>query len=286
MRSFIAAAAIVTVAATSHLAHAAKKVKAEVLCGTIVDGNVTDVVPSPKHPKLTQPVGCALRVEDVGDDTYMANIHTVRYVVDAATGKKSKVETSGSTNDVGSGKDLEFIMTPSTADANGEIDFAPCEDFDVVASVSDDRGVYFKKTLHVAQTCPKPKPMKIDSRCTAYQGDSEKFDLPDKQKRSLDGLSITCLLTSHDARFSSSLKVGGQLFYVAPTMDDSDGHKQSDLRAGTYAEGPDEDVFQVTFTTDDIPVCLPGSFELRLTVDDADSAHLATKSITVKQACN
>jgi hypothetical protein len=285
MRSFIAAAAVVAVAATSQVAHAGKKVKAEVLCGTYVDGQVLAVVPSPKHPKLTDPVGCALRVMDVGDDTYMANIHTIRYAVDPATGKKSKIETSGATNDVGADKDLETVMTPGQPDANGEVDFTPCEDFDVVASVSDDRGVYFKKTIHVAQTCPKPKPMKLESRCTAYQGDDEKFDLPDKQKRSLDGLTITCLLTSHDPRFSSSLKVTGQLAYDAPRTDDGDPHHLSDPRAGTYAEGPDEDVFQVTFTTDDIPVCLPGGFALNLAVDDADGAHLATKTISVKQDC-
>jgi hypothetical protein len=285
MRSFIAASALVTVAATSHAAHAGKKVKAEVLCGTLRDGQVLGVLPDPKHPKLTDPVGCALRVSDVGDDTYMANIHTVRTVVDPSTGKKSKVETSGTTSDVGEGKDLEAVMTPGQKDDNGEIDFAPCEDFDVVASVSDDRGVYFKKTIHVAQSCPKPKPMKIETRCTAYQGEDEKFDLPDKQKRSLDGLTITCLLTSHDPRFSSSLKVSGQLAYDAPRTDDGDPHHVTDPRAGTYAEGPDEDVFQVSFTTDDIPVCLPGSFALNLTVDDDSGAHLATKTISVKQDC-
>ena len=285
MRSFIAAAAIVTVAATSHAAHAGKRVKASVLCGTLTDGKVTGVVPRPKHPKLTEPVGCALHLEDVGDDTYMANIHTVRYVVDPATGKKSKVTTSGSTDDVGATKDLELVMTPGQADGNGEIDFAPCEDFDVVASVSDDRGVYFKKTIHVTQTCPKPKPMKLEARCSAYQGDDEKFDLPDKQKRSLDGMTITCLLTAHDPRFTSNLKVSGQLTYEAPTMDDGDPHRQSDVRAGTYAEGPDEDVFQVSFTTDDIPVCLPNAFALNLTVDDADGSHLAAKTISVKQDC-
>ena len=285
MRSFIAAAAIVTVAATSHAAHAGRKVKAEVLCGTYVDGQVTGVVPGPKHAKLTDPVACALHLVGVGDDTYMANIHTVRYVVDPATGKKSKVETSGSTNDVGESKDLEFVMTPSAADANGEIDFAPCEDFDVVASVFDDRAAYFKKTIHVAQTCPKPKPMKLETRCTAYQGQDEKFDLPDKQKRSLDGLSILCLVTSHDPRFSGSLKLSGQLVYDAPRADDGDPHHQSEPQAGTYTETPDDDIMTVSFPTDDIPVCLPGSFDIKLTVDDADGAHLGAKSISVKQDC-
>ncbi len=280
--SLVVAAAL---AATAGTAHAGKKVKAELLCGVFVDGQVTDMVPSPKKPKLDQPVGCALHLDGVGGDTYMANIHTVRTTVDAS-GKKSKVTTSGHTSDVGADKDLEFVMTPGANDENNEIDFQPCEDFDVVASVSDDQGVYFKKTLHVAQACPKPKPLKAKVGCYATK-DDDRIDLPDKKKPSLDGYKVTCWGMSDDPRFNGTgVKFSAQTEYVAHTMNDTDGHTLSDARFGTYEEGEDESAFTVDLPADDVPVCL-GSFDIHIAIDDPSSGvHLFGKTLTVKQICN
>ena len=272
------AASLVVVTASS--AHAGNKVKAELLCGTYVDGAVKDMVPSSKKPRLTDPVACALHMAD--DNSFMANIHTVRYAVDPASGKKSKIVTSGLTNDIDKDKDLELVMKPATADDNGEILFQPCEDFDVVASISDDRGVYFTKTFHVAQACPKPKPLKAQVFCYATNDDN-RIDFPDKQKRSLDGYKVTCATMSNDPRFPTA-KFWAQTDYTHPTMDDTNGHTTSEKRTGTYEEGEDESANSLTFEADDIPVCLP-TFDIKLYVDDDSGAHLFAKTVTVKQKC-
>lgn len=283
MRTFLVAAALVAAAATS--AHAGKKVKAELLCGVFVDGQVTDMVPSKSKPRLDKPVGCALHLSDVGDDTYMANIHTVRSTVDAASGKKSKVTTSGHTEDVGGSKDLELVMTPGANDENGEVDFQPCEDFDVVASVFDDRGKYFSKTIHVAQACPKPKPLKAKVGCYATK-DGDRIDLPDKEKKSLDGYKVTCWAMSDDERFNGTgVKYSVSTEYDAPNVNDNAGHHVNDPHYGTYEEGEDESAFSVDLPEDDVPVCLR-SFDVHFMIDDPSGMHLFAKTITVKQVCN
>jgi hypothetical protein len=285
MRTTIVVTAALCAAAGT--AHAGKKVKAEFLCGVFVDGNVTDMVPSPKKPKLDQPIGCAIHIDDMGGaDTYMANIHTVRTTVDAS-GKKSKVTTTGHSADIDASKDLELVMTPGANDENNEIDFQSCEDFDVVASVYDAAGKYFTKTLHVAQACPKPKPLKAKVGCYATNDAGNRVDLPDKKKPSLDGYKLTCWGMSTDERFNGTgVKFSAQTEYYAHTMNDTDGHTVSEARYGNYEEGEDESSFAVELPTDDVPVCL-GSFDIHIAIDDPSTGvHLFGKTITVKQICN
>lgn len=64
---------------------------------------------------------------------------------------------------------FEIILKPDAADSQGEIAFKPCEDFDIVASISDDLGVHFKKTIKVQQSCPKPTPIAAMLTCS-YEG--------------------------------------------------------------------------------------------------------------------
>ena len=278
MRSVIIATAIAAIATP---AYAGNKVKAEFLCGTFVDGEVKDMVPSSKKPRLTDPVACALHIED--DNSFMANVHTVRYAVDAASGKKTKVVTQGPTQDIEKDKDLELVMKPGEADERGEVLFKSCEDFDVVASISDDRGTYFNKTFHVAQSCPKPKAMKAKIYCTADKEDAERIDLPSKKTPSLDGYRVSCAAMSDDPRLPTA-KLWAQTDYFAPTTDDTDGHRQSDVRVGKYEEGEDESASFVNFESDDIPVCLP-TFDIKVYIDDANGGHMFAKTITIKQKC-
>jgi hypothetical protein len=265
-------------------AEAGKKVKAEVLCGVYVDGAIKDIVPSGKKPKLSDPVACALHLTVDNSDTYMGNIHTVRYTTDDK-GKKKKVETSGATTNVEFGKDVELVMKPAAADENGEVLFQPCEDFDIVARVFDDRGLYFSKTIHVAQSCPKPKPMKATATCFATKEEGDRIDIPDKKAPSLEGFTVQCAVSSKDPRFfSGKLKFWGKTEYDHPTMDDTAGHTVSDPRAGNYAEGEDETVYFMKFESDDIPVCLR-TFDIKLFLDDENGNRLFSKIITVKQGC-
>ncbi|MDB4957252.1 MAG: hypothetical protein JWO36_4821 [Myxococcales bacterium] len=264
----------------------AGKVKAELLCGVMADGKISDVVPNKKKPRLDQPVACALHLSVENNDTFMGNIHTVRYAVDASTGKKTKITTQGETSDIenhpGLKKDIEIVMKPAAPDERGDVLFQACEDFDVVGSVFDDRGTYFTKSIHIEQACPKPKPLKASITCIATK-DGDRIDLPDKKKRSLDGYAVACFAQSSDPRLPKA-KFWGRTEYDHPTMDDSNGHTKNDARTGKYEEGEDESAAMLTLEADDIPVCL-ATFDINLFIDDASGAHLFTKKVTVKQKC-
>ncbi len=279
---------LIALIAVASPAYAGKTVKAQLLCGVFVDGKIKDVVPAKGKPRLDQPVACALHLSVENNDTFMGNIHTVRYVRDPATGKTSQVATIGETSDIennpGLKKDVELVMKPGTKDGNGDIMFQPCEDFDVVAKVFDDRGVYFTKTIKVQQACPRPKAMKATAGCFALKDGGDRFDLPDKKKRSLDGYTVTCWAKSKDPRFPTA-KLSGYTEYTRPTMDGSDGHTVHDPRSGKYEEGEDESASMLQLDSDDVPVCLPGSFDIKLFVDDASGAHLFTKKLTIQQKC-
>jgi hypothetical protein len=287
MRSHIVSGALVALAATAHAraAHAGNQIKAEVLCGTYVGGEIKDVVPNGKKPRLADPVACAMRIHGVDGVTYHANLHTVRYAIDPVTGKKAKVATAGKTSDVENANDLELVMTPSAADDNGEIAFQPCEDFDVIATVDAGDAVVFSKTIHVLQKCPKPKPMKAYFRCVASKEDDQ-FDLPDKHGRRLEVDAIHCYVASKDPRFTNgNVKVWGQTAFEAPHNDETTGHHLSEVRVGGPIDGEDEVASDVKFETDDWMTCNPRT-QLTLHVDDLAGATLFAKTITLKQTCD
>ena len=136
-----------------------------------------------------------------------------------------------------------------------------------------------------AKPAKKPKPMKAKVVCYATK-DDDRIDLPDKEKKSLDGYKVECGVLSTDDRFfgGDKIKVWGHTEYVPHSMNDAPTKTVSDPRAGTYADGEDETSYIVSFTDDDIPVCLD-TFDIKIVIDDLSGAHLFTKSITVKQHC-
>lgn len=150
---------VLVAAAATQVSAGPKPVKAQFLCGTFVDGKIKQPLASGKHGKITDPIACAIHVDDPKEPSHMGNVHTVRY---PAGGKK--VVTTGKTDDFGSEsaddkKDFEYVMQP------GADTFQPCESFDIVASISDDLGTYFTRTIKITQTCPKPKPIAAAITC-------------------------------------------------------------------------------------------------------------------------
>lgn len=136
-----------------------------------------------------------------------------------------------------------------------------------------------------AKPAKKPKPMKAKALCDATK-DDDRIDLPDKDKKSLDGYQVECSVLSTDPRFfgGDKIKVYAHTEYVPHSMNDAPTKTVSDDRAGAYEEGEDETAYTVRFPDDDIPVCLE-SFDIKVYVDDLTGAHLFTKTITVKQHC-
>lgn len=131
----------------------------------------------------------------------------------------------------------------------------------------------------------KPKPMKAKALCYATK-DDDRIDLPDKEKKSLDGYQVQCSVLSTDSRFfgGDKIKVWAHTEYIPHSTNDAPTKTVGDPRPGAYEEGEDETAYTVTFPDDDIPVCLE-SFDIKISIDDLDGAHLFTKSFTVKQHC-
>jgi len=164
-----------------------KQIKAQFLCGTYVDGAIKEVISGGKRAKVTDPIACAIRIDDPNEPSHMGTINTTRY-------GKTKTKTEGKTDDFGSQsdagkKDFEIVLQPGT-------DFAPCEDFDINAKVWDDLGTYFTKTIKVQQTCPKPKPIAATLTCMYEAQDGTLLKWPgsgDKLKPRLSsGKELTC----------------------------------------------------------------------------------------------
>lgn len=156
MRISLLAFCAAALAASPARADKVKPMKAQFLCGTFVDGKIKQPITGGKVGKMTDPIACAIHADDPKEPSHMGHVHTVRH-------GKPEVTTSGKTDDFGPGTekpDFEIVMKPDVPDENKEIAFAACEDFDIVATVSDDLGVYFKKTIKVQQSCPKPPPPK------------------------------------------------------------------------------------------------------------------------------
>ena len=157
------AAALIGVGATARPAVAGAKPKVDLLCGVYVDGDITDVVPSARRPRLTQPVACVLHLRKPGRATYQANLATRRHLR-APNGDATDVFTDGVFAQVahpagGDATDLELVMVPGQENDNGEVLFATCEDFDIVGRLTDDAGaVVWEQTLKVVQGCPRLEP--------------------------------------------------------------------------------------------------------------------------------
>ena len=268
------------------------KVKAQFLCGVMAGGKITDPLPDSKKPKITDPVACSLHVDDAGgEDGTLTVIKTVRTVIDPASGKKSKVDGANITGSVEKGpdgayKDTDALLKPNVADANGQIAFRSCEDFDVSAVIGDAGGTFFTKTVHIAQTCPKPKAMKATVSCIAHRDDGSTYQLPSKDKRRLTNLSsITCLVVAKDDRLAApGTKFAGTM-HSPPSDPSSKTARVSDERIALapVAEGETYSA-EVAFQTGDWDECAMVTAVVAVT--SADGTALFAKTIAFSQRCD
>ena len=184
---------------------APRKIKAEMLCGSYRDGAIKAPITG-KTVKLTDPVACAIHMADPKEDAHMGTVKTIRHTVDAATGKRKDVPGSSFTTDFGPGTeraDFQLVMPPSKAMEDGQIAFQPCEDFDIVGSISDDLGVYYTKTIKVVQACPSPPKLKGTLACT-YGLASGKSVALKAGERPPGVQTVSCTLRSKDDRLLSA----------------------------------------------------------------------------------
>lgn len=260
----LAVVAIVAGIAVPKLAHAGAP-HFEFLCGHFVDGEAKDVLPSAKKPKLTGQVGCALRMHDAPDDfTGVIALRTVR----AKKWTTRWLEASGTPGD--DGVDYEWMIPSDQRDPDGVPYWQPCEDFDIQVGVDVPSGAtIFKKTIHVAQSCPKPKPIAADVKCTASQG-GDTWKLPHKEMRLSDDAKIDCTVTPRTKR-EVSLSLTGWIEHP-----DENGNP-------TTSERHDGDPLHVTFQYADWLECARGTIVLE--GKDGDGNVVLSKKIKIDQDC-
>jgi len=267
-------------AGTGHAAPKAKKIDAAFLCGTFVDGAIKKPITGGKVEKLTVPIACAIHVKDPNEPSHMGHVHTVRK---PAGGKP--IKNIGKTDDFGGqsdpGKtDFAVVLAPGTADENGEIAFQPCEDFDIVASISDDLGTYFTKTIRVQQSCPKPKPVSATLSCVYTAQDGTLIRWPgngDKEKPRLSAPDheLDCsILVKAKAAPRDGLPLVGH-FAIGKGKD----------RPGEASElPPDGDLrAEAAFTAGDYQEC--ETFTIQGSLVDATGATRWTGKHTITQTC-
>lgn len=259
---------------------APKKLKAAFLCGTFVDGKIKQPLTGGKVAKLTDPIACAIHVPDPAEPSHMGHVHTVR----RPAGGKPIVAT-GKTEDFGSqseAKDFEVVLAPNAPDASGDVAWKPCEDFDIVASISDDLGTYFSKTIKVQQKCPKPAPVAAALTCSYEAQDGTLFRWPgtgDKVKPRLSAPehTLSCSITvKAKATPRDGLPLVGH-FAIGKGADHpgeaSEGPPDGDLRADAGFSGEAGD-FQECET-----------FTIQASLVDATGATRWTGKRTITQTC-
>lgn len=249
----------------------AKKIKAQFLCGTYVDGKIKQPITGGRVAKITDPIACAIHVADPDEPSHMGNVHTVRHV------QPKQVVTSGKTDDFGSQsdegkKDFNVFLKPSVADENGEVAFKPCEDFDIVGTVADDLGVYFTKTIKVQQSCPKPKPIKAKLGCYYQTEDGTTFVWPGngaKAKPRLEGV-VTCVIEMPDLDNVSGWT--GKLAVKGQHVHDVEVHSME------YGSGADQQ-----FSSEEHGVC--SNFTVVGSIADPDGNERFAGKLDIKQDC-
>jgi hypothetical protein len=206
-------------------AHAGvKKIKAELLCGTMSNSDevTAAITGAGKTGKLTERVVCAMRMADPKQDARMGTIKTIRHTVDAATGKRKDVAGTSFTTDFGAGSehsDVELTMLSGQPMDDQSIAFQPCEDFDIVATISDDLGVYFNQTIKVVQGCPRPRPFKASVACAYLMGVEPRQTLKGTERPPKGISGATCRVTSGDDRFIAE-GIAGELVTDWTTYND------------------------------------------------------------------
>ena len=188
-----------------------KKIKAELLCGAVDDkNNVKAAVRNgAKTGKLDTRVACALHMVDPKEPAHMGTLKTIRHTIDG--GKRADVAGTSHTTDFGPGSetaDLNVFLLSGQPMDDGQLAFKPCEDFDIVGTISDDLGVYFTKTIKVVQGCPKPAPFKANLSCYYMLPNDKSVKLPLKGGERPNGVtSVSCELQTKDNRVSAEALV-------------------------------------------------------------------------------
>ena len=282
----VSAASFATPARAAPGAH---PVKAELACGVVgPEGFVRNALSGGNAGKVTGTIQCTIHVADPKEPSHMGHIHTVRHL---AGGKK--VTTNGTTDDFGADsdpakKDFQVTLEPGAKDAGAGADvaFVPCEDFDIVATISDDLGVYFTKKITVTQSCPKPKPVAAVAACEYTLKDGKPIAITPKTAERPSNLdAITCTVKTKDGRVGSN-----QLGVAAHARWDvwkDDGTKTTGAQDQVGQAIPSADgknfAIGVTFDTKGFPNCQ--DVELELSLRDDDGAIVFTKKLHTTITC-
>jgi hypothetical protein len=280
-------AGLLAVAAPAHAG--VKKIKAELLCGTIDESNAVKapVMGTGKTGKLTDRVACAMHMSDPNEPAHMGNLKTIRHTVDGATGKRKDVAGTSVTTDFGPGseqKDFEVFLLSGQAMDDGQIAFMPCEDFDIVGTISDDLGVYYTKTIKVVQGCPKPKPLKADVACRYVTKDDKRLKLKAGERPSAELASVECTVTSSDDRFFGDGVVGEIAADWTAWADDGTSKPAHLAESGSV--GPSGDGGRPTIELSMTAFTWPNCQDVDLTVKVSDPGGvLLTKKIHTTVTC-
>ncbi len=247
-----------------------KPIKAQFLCGTFVGGAIKEPITGGKRGKLTDPIACALHIDNPKEPSHMATIRTIRYPANA-----KKVSTSGSTEDIDHDKDLELVMKSGVADGNGEVLFNPCEDFDIVAKVSDDLGVYFEKTIKVQPVCPKPKPIAAAISCVYEAQDGTVFKWPG------NGAKVKPRLSSSN---DLACQIGGKVSLGNEALTGSLAVKGKPAKTAGTRPLPDKSwAAELAFSPGDFDEC--DTITLVGSLTDASNATRWSGSLKIIQSC-
>ncbi|MCE9572666.1 MAG: hypothetical protein K8W52_05875 [Deltaproteobacteria bacterium] len=179
--------------------------KFEFLCGTFVDGEVKDVVPSPKKPKITDPIGCALRVTNAPpgwENQWSVELTFLRHIGGAKTPTDAGAKSGTFERDASGVLDAEWEVKPNEPTMNEGPYFAACEDFDINVHVFTAEGdSAYAKTLKVVQKCPKPRPVAAKITCTATAQDGAQVPITSKRRGRYGAeAAVACLVAPRAKR--------------------------------------------------------------------------------------
>ncbi len=129
------------------------QIKAQVLCGVVKDGKVATVVPTKDKRKLSDPIRCAVHLDQ---DSKSGESWTAKVFVEDGS-PESHPSHDGELSRTGTdAKDFELTLEPAT-DTNRK-DFTPCAAFTIRAMIDNSAGPVWMKDIKVEQDCPPPPP--------------------------------------------------------------------------------------------------------------------------------
>jgi hypothetical protein len=265
-----------------------KPIKAELLCGTFADNEVKQpLTGAGKTGKISDMVVCAMHMSNPKEPAHMGMIKTIRHPVDPATGKRQTVDGTSFTTDFGPGSDnsdVELRMLNGEPMDDHSIAFKPCEDFDIVGTISDDLGVYYTKTIKVVQGCPKPPKFKATVACEFIDKAVKHTKITKRDHERPNDLDmVSCTLASRDDRLgeeATTLDIRAQW-----TQYNDDGTTEPKQASGNG----DRQVMQTGFTgmysisAEGWPNCQ--DVDLFLSVTTGDGTVVYTEKVPTTVTC-